>query len=84
MGIAAVRFTALLRELALNVSISDTNYCLLCPARPCINRRPSFGRVYVDLWKVQHCHTAVEGDLVYGRIVNLDSSVLHAAIISDT
>ena len=65
MGIASIRVTAFLRKLALNVSVLDTNHCLLCPARSGVNGGTSFGRVYVHFWKVEHCHPSFESDLVY-------------------
>jgi len=65
MGIATVGVTAFLRELALNVSVSNTNYGLLRPARSCVNRGAPFGRVYIDLRKVQYCRASFEGDLIY-------------------
>jgi len=65
MGIATVCFTALLGELALNPSVADTNLCLLRPARSSINRWAPFGRVYVNLWKVQHCRASFDGDFAY-------------------
>ena len=65
MGIAAMGVTALLRELALNVSVCDTNHCLLCPARSRVNAGTSFGRVYIHRSKVEDCHAGFESDLVY-------------------
>src|ERR1035437_10311102 len=83
MGIAAVGFTAFFTKFTLNVSVFDTNHSLLSPARSSVNRRAAFGRVYVDLRKVQHCHAIFVSDLVQRGVVNLDDSILHGTIISD-
>src|ERR1051325_4337313 len=84
MSITAICLTTFFGKLTLNLSIPYKNHRLLSPTCSIINTWESFGRMYVNLWKMQCCHRTFERDPIKCGIMNFYSLILQGEQLFQT